>query len=305
MKLISKLSEIAGNNPLVVTIGNFDGLHLGHRNLLSEALKLSKNLGGNLVVITFIPHPQDFFSNFQDFYINTFEERRDLLKEVGIDYLLEISFNGEFSNLSPETFLNEYILKDKRVSTLYLGHDFSFGKSKSGNLDFVKKSLLQTNVNLEVYPEYIKDDRKISSSLIRDLVREGKIVKANELLNREFFIKGRVVKGLGRGATIEVPTINLEINPKRVMPQKGVYFTNTIYQGTLFRSITNIGHNPTFTETKDLKIETHILGFSKQIYGQEIILTFLKKLREEKKFQNLEDLKRQIKSDIKERLGFR
>lgn len=305
MKIISKLSEITGNKPLVVTVGNFDGVHLGHRKLMGAAQSAAKKMDGHLVVTTFIPHPQDFFSNFKGFYLNTFEERRDLLNDFGIEYLLEINFDDDFRNLSPEAFLNDYILKDKRVNILYLGHDFSFGKSKSGNLDFVRKFISKTEVTLEVLPEYTKAGEKISSSLIRDLIREGNVNKANELLGREFFIRGKVVKGMGKGATIEVPTINLEVDPKRVIPARGVYFTKTLFQGSLFESVTNIGHNPTASDNKELKIETHILEFSKQIYGQEVVLFFLKKLREEKKFHDFEELRKQIKTDIKERMNYR
>jgi riboflavin kinase/FMN adenylyltransferase len=164
MKLISKLSEITENKSLVVTIGNFDGLHIGHRSLLEEALKAAKSMSGDLVLISFIPHPQEFFCKLNDFYLNSFEERRSLLKDFGIKYFLEISFDKEFSNLSPETFLNEYILSDKRVKKLYLGHDFSFGKSKAGNLEFVEKFLSNSEVKLEVFPEFKTSLDKVSSS---------------------------------------------------------------------------------------------------------------------------------------------
>jgi len=305
MKLISKLSEISENKPLIVTIGNFDGVHLGHRSLLEQALKTARGMSGDLVLISFVPHPQEFFSKLNDFYLNSFEERRSLLKDFGIKYFLEISFDEEFSNLSPESFLKEYILSDKRVKKLYLGHEFSFGKSKSGNLEFVKNFLLNTGVQLEVFPEFKTSMDKVSSSLIRDLIRHGKIEKANELLGRKFFIKGRVVKGKGRGATIGIPTVNLEINPKRIVPAKGVYFTKTYFQGQPFDSITNIGINPTFGDNIQLKIETHILDFSQQIYEQEIVISFLKRLREEKKFSDFNELKMQIKADIEERINFR
>ncbi len=305
MKLISKLSEINGNKDLIVTIGNFDGLHLGHRRLLQDALKTAKGLAGDLVLITFFPHPQEFFSKLNDFYLNSFEEKRDILEGFGIKYLLEIVFDERLSNLSPEDFLNEYILNDKRVKKLYLGHDFSFGKSKTGNLEFVKKYLANSQVELEVFPEFILGTEKVSSSIIRDLIRQGKIDKANNLLGREFFIKGKVVKGMGRGSTIEVPTINLKIDPKRIVPSKGVYFTKTYFQGKSFDSITNVGINPTFGDNEEIKIETHVLGFSQQIYGEEITLTFLQKLREERKFTDFNELKKQIKADIKERVNFR
>lgn len=305
MKLISKLSEITGNKDFIVTIGNFDGLHLGHRRLLKEALKASNSLAGDLVLITFFPHPQEFFSKLNDFYLNSFEEKREILQGFGIKYLLEITFDERLSNLSPEDFLNEYILNDNRVKKLYLGHDFSFGKSKTGNLEFVKKYLANSQVELEVFPEFVLGADKVSSSIIRDLIRQGKIDKANNLLGREFFIKGKVVKGMGRGSTIDVPTINLKIDPKRIVPSKGVYFTKTNFQGKSFDSITNVGINPTFGDNGEIKVETHILGFSQQIYGEEITLTFLHKLREERKFTDFNELKIQIKADIKERVNFR
>jgi riboflavin kinase / FMN adenylyltransferase len=304
MKLISKLSEIAGNKSIIVTIGNFDGVHLGHRRLLEEALKTAKGMAGDLVVISFVPHPQEFFSKLNDFYLNSFEERRELLKDFGVKYFLEINFDEQFSNLSPEAFLREYILSDKRVKKLYLGHDFSFGKSKTGNLEFVEKFLSNSEVQLEVFPEFKTSMDKVSSSLIRDLIRHGKIEKTNELLGRKFFIKGKVVKGKGRGATIGVPTVNLEISPNRIVPAKGVYFTKTYFQGKYFDSITNIGVNPTFRDDNQIKIETHILDFSQEIYGEDIVISFLKKLREEKKFNDFNELKLQINADIKERINF-
>jgi riboflavin kinase / FMN adenylyltransferase len=304
MKLVSKLSEIPGNGPILVTLGNFDGLHLGHRKLLEEAFNASKKINGYLAVITFCPHPQEIFLNLDNFYINSFQERRELLEGVGVDFLCEIGFDEEFSSLSPDQFLNDYILNDSRVKTLFLGHDFSFGKSKSGTFEFVRDFLSKTKVNLKVFPEYLKDGEKVSSRVIRDFIRNGEILKANEFLGREFFISGKVVKGMGRGATIEIPTVNIEVDAKRLIPQRGVYFTKTKFKNNTFKSITNVGFNPTISEDKKIKIETHILDFRDQIYGEEIVIYFLKNWRDEKKFSNLNELKAQINLDIKARTDF-
>ncbi len=298
MRLISKLSDIPGNKPIIVTIGNFDGIHLGHRKLLEDALEGSKRISGHLVVFTFIPHPQDFFLNLNNFYINSFEERRKILEELGIEYLLEIKFDEKLSLLSPDDFLREYIFLDKRVIKLFLGHDFSFGKDKSGNLDFVKKFLIDSHIRLEIFPEFLINGDKVSSSVIRDLIRQGNLIKSNRFLGRDFFLNGKVIRGAGRGATIGVPTINLETDPKRIIPKNGVYFTRVKFQDKNYVSVTNIGYNPTFSHEKKLNIETHIIGFDKQIYNEEISIFFLKIWRDEKKFENFEELKLQIKRDI-------
>ena len=290
--------QVFGKKKFGIAIGNFDGFHLGHQTIISKMLDHCKKQNMILVIMTFVPHPRIILQGAKQFLINDYKNRRKFMQESGLEILCEVEFTRQFSNLNPEEFLDDCILKEKRIKCFFLGHDFSFGKGKKGDRTFVEKYCLENNISVEVLDEFKKGKEKIFSSHIRNLLKQGNIKKANRHLGREFFLEGRVVNGLARGKKIGFPTANLNVKEDLLVPGVGVFSTKVIYGDEVYLSLTNIGFNPTFKGLNDITIETHILDFEKNIYGEEIKVVFIERIREEKKFLSFSDLKKQIKDDI-------
>jgi riboflavin kinase / FMN adenylyltransferase len=302
MIIIKKIEELEKNyneDKLQVTIGNFDGVHVGHREFLSRIADDCKKSKSKFVVVTFIPHPVQILKAQSGFLINTYSERRELLAECGVDYLLEIDFTRDFSTLSPETFLKNYIFAIPGVHKIYLGHDFAFGANKSGDHKLAKDYCEKVNVQLILQDEFKCQGEVVSSSVIRSSIQKGEMEKVRSFLGRNYFLSGRVIKGQGRGRQIGFPTANMEYDKELMIPAGGVYITQTRIKDMVYNSVTNIGINPTFNMGHAINIETHLLDFSRDIYGEELRVSFLKKLRDEKKFSSVNDLIAQIDHDVK------
>lgn len=303
MKILTSLLDIEKINNsypgIGLTIGNFDGVHLGHRELLKK-IKYECSIKNLLfVVVTFIPHPQKIIQPEKErFLINSYDQRRKLLQSLGVDILIEIGFTRDFSTLSPETFLREHLLVYPELKHFYLGYDFAFGANKQGGYDLVKDLCRPLGVEVEIQPKFESMLQVVSSSLIRDKVVSGKIDQVEALLSRPFHLEGVVVKGEGRGKKIGFPTANIQVSPDLIVPQRGVYVTRTIYNGMTYNSITNIGHNPTFKNTFDTNIETNLFDFDTDIYGESLDIEFLHKVRDENKFSTVNELIAQIKKDV-------
>jgi len=282
----------------LLTIGNFDGVHLGHQKFLTEVKKASINHKLKFIVLTFIPHPLIVLQAKSSFLINSYGERRSILKTCGADAVVELNFTRDFSSLSPEVFLKNFIFSQKQIKKIFLGYDFQFGANKTGDHELFKKMANEFHVDLFIQNEFKINEEIISSSAIRDYISTGRLEKANELLGRPFYLSGFIVRGQGRGKQIGFPTANLGIEKDYIYPQKGVYVSQIDIKGMRYHSLTNVGHNPTFNEGSDVTIETHILDFNQDIYGDTVKVHFLKKLREEKKFLSVNELIRQIELDI-------
>jgi riboflavin kinase/FMN adenylyltransferase len=289
--------KINEDGPFGLTIGNFDGVHQGHQDLLNRVRKATSKALQKMIVMTFVPHPIKIIRGASSFLLNTYIERRSLLERYGADYLVEIHFSRDFSTQSPENFLNEYILSIKDLQTLYLGYDFAFGSNKAGDHEFVT-NYCKGKCEVEIQPEFKLDNENVSSSTIRKLLLDGDVLKANNILGREHFISGRVVKGAGRGRQIGVPTANIEFDSDLLVPKRGVYITRTQYKDQLYFSVTNIGKNPTFKSDESVSVETHLLDFDNDIYGDEISVQFIERIRDEKKFESVNELIAQIKDDV-------
>ena len=304
MKIINDIASLStlDNEKFGVTIGNFDGFHLGHQKIISSMLNLCHEQNVSLLVMTFVPHPRIVLHSEKKILINDYEDRRKFMEKNGVETLCEINFSRQFSELGPDKFLNDYILKTKRIKRFFLGHDFSFGKDKKGNQEFLKRYCQENGIAIEILDEF-RQKEKISSSHIRNLLNKGNIKKSNELLGREFFLRGEVVHGCARGKNIGFPTANLDLKEDLLVPDNGVYSTKIVHQGKIYASLTNIGFNPTVQDTNNISVETHILDFDKNIYGEEIKIIFMDKIREEKKFQSFGQLKEQIACDMKTRRG--
>jgi riboflavin kinase/FMN adenylyltransferase len=299
LKKLDELKKIYAEEKIEVTIGNFDGVHLGHREFLLRIQQDCKQTKSKFVVITFIPHPVQILKAQTGFLINTFIERRELLSQCGVDYLFEIDFTRDFSTLLPEEFLEKYVFSFEGISKIYLGHDFAFGANKSGDYKLAKNLCEKKNIALVLQDEFRLDNHAISSSVVRGAILDGEIEKANSLLGRSYFISGRVIKGQGRGKQIGFPTANMDFDEELIIPTRGVYVTQTTIHDMTYNSVTNIGINPTFNMGQAINIETHLLDFNRDIYGEEMRVSFLKKLRDEKKFSSVNDLVSQIGTDLK------
>lgn len=298
MKIIKSLNEIECDN-FAVTIGNFDGVHRGHQKIINQIYNECRDADLKLVVITFTPHPIEILNPKEHYLINSYEERRELLSRQNIDYLLEIEFNRDLSMKEPEVFLNEYIFNHIEPKRIYLGHDFAFGAQKKGNHEFVKSFCSSKSTEVNVLCSYDVEGDKVSSTVVRESLASGDVESVGKYLGRNYFIRGRVIKGAGRGRQIGIPTANLALDRYRRYPKNGVYITKTKFGESTWYSVTNIGHNPTFNDGNNVFVETHILDFDNDIYGNELEVSFIKRLRDEKKFSSVNELIEQIKLDVK------
>lgn len=304
VKNLKEIKDVYNEDKVYVTIGNFDGVHLGHQDFLAHIKQECIRDHAKFIVVTFIPHPHQILKGQTNFLINTYEERRELLKDCGVDYLLEIDFTRDFSTLSPEDFLENFIFTFKDISKIFLGHDFAFGANKSGDFNVAKNFCSNRNTQLVLQKEFTINNQHVSSTLVRKAIDVGDMQKAKELLGRDYFISGRVIKGEGRGKKIGFPTANLGYSKELIIPSKGVYITQVKIKDLVYNSVTNIGNNPTFNTGYDVHIESHLLDFTHDIYGEEIRVSFVKKLRDEKKFPSVNDLVGQIADDVKKTIEY-
>lgn len=298
IKDLKDLKEKYNESRIHVTIGNFDGVHQGHREFLAQIKKDCLRDHAKFVVVTFIPHPSQILKAQTGFLINTFAERRELLAGCGVDYLFEIDFTRDFSTLSPEKFLEKYIFSFEGISKIYLGHDFAFGANKAGDFQVAKTFCDSRKTDLILQKEFKVKSLSVSSTEVRNAIKNGDIPKVTELLGRDYFLSGRVIKGEGRGKKIGFPTANLGYDKELIIPANGVYVTQVKIKDMTYNSVTNIGVNPTFNTGYDVHVESHLLDFVHDIYGEEIRVSFIKKLRDEKKFPSVNDLVSQIAADV-------
>ncbi len=300
MKVVENYKgEESFDRPVALTIGNFDGVHLGHQHLINS-IREKLNEDDFLAVMTFVPHPLEILGPLDGFLLNSYSDRRELFEGKGVDYLFEVKFSRDFSTLTPEDFLNKYVLSSKNIKKLFLGYDFSFGANKAGNFDFAKKYLECKGIEVHMLdPSH--ELNPPSSTIIRNYLVSGDIEKANELLGRPFYLSGRIVKGAGRGKLIGFPTANLEVEKNRLIPKNGVYSSFVTRSGQRLKSITNVGFNPTFTDKKIKQVETFIFDFNDDLYGENLKVELISKIRDEKKFSSASELVAQIASDVKAR----
>lgn len=279
------------NESIALCLGNFDGLHLGHLRLIKEAL-LKEEI--SVAVFSFTNPLGEIVSlRKATTLLTSIDDRKEILEKLGVDYLLTMEFNKEVRDLKAVDFI-ELILKKLNVQHIYVGKDYHFGKNIEGDLNLLRQHFPLTVLNL------IQDDLgKVSTSRIIQLLEEGKIAKANELLGRAYKVKGRVISGFQKGRLIGYPTANLELVAPYALPKNGVYKTIAYLNGYPYLAITNVGVHPTINKLDAPMIETHLLHYNKDTYEEVIELEFLSFIREEKTFASLEDLKAQIALDLK------
>ena len=275
--------------PCVVTIGNFDGVHLGHQALLAEVKKRAHDLKLESAVITFEPNPKDYFSqNKPQTRISSLREKIELFNEIKIDRVHIIKFNQEFSKVTANEFIS-VLIKQLKVKEIVVGEDFCFGRGREGSI----KQLSASSMKLNIKNKILMDGKRISSTLIRNLLANDKLDEANKYIGRPYSISGKVVHGEKRGRKIGFPTANIHMRHNRP-PLKGVFAVK--FQNHF--GVANLGIRPSIKGEKKLQLEVHLLNFSSDLYGQHVSVIFLKKLRDEKKFKSLDELKEQIKLDV-------
>lgn len=286
----------------VVTIGNFDGVHLGHQQLIENVVREAQYYGVPSVVYTFHPHPVKVLHPERATYrLFDLKDQQEQFQERGIEYVIIEEFTKEFSQVSPQDFLDRYIVSRLHPKTLVVGHDFSFGADRAGNIPFLEKYCAEKGIRLIIIPPFQYQGAVVSSTRIREALKNGEVEKAHELLGRTYYMRGHVEKGFQRGRTIGVPTANIHPDVEFI-PRKGVYCTLTKFGGHLHPSVTNIGVNPTFQENGKgpIKIETHLFDFDAHLYGLEVEVYLLHFIRDEMKFSGIEELKAQIQKDMDE-----
>ncbi|WP_457755487.1 bifunctional riboflavin kinase/FAD synthetase [Thermodesulfatator indicus] len=282
----------------VATIGNFDGVHLGHQALFRETVKRARANNGKAIAITFHPHPLQVLRPEKAIkLICTLEQKIKLIEKAELDYLLLLEFTPELASLEPEEFAYEIFVKGLGIKELVVGYDYRFGKKRRGDTEFLKVIGRRYGFEVTVIPPQKIDGLTISSTLIRQLINDGDVALAAKLLGRYYKICGRVIPGRGRGQKLlGFPTANLKLSREKLLPKKGVYAVWVYFDGKNHPGVMNLGFNPTFGNNY-LSAEVHIFDFSGNLYGKDICLSFVKRLRDEKKFASPEDLAAQIKED--------
>lgn len=304
MKIYHKLSDFKPLGNAVVTTGTFDGVHLGHREILSRLKEITKKNKGESVLLTFWPHPRLIVSKDNDNLklLTTIDEKTELLKEVGIDHLIILPFTREFSELSSEQYIEDILIKGIGTKTLVIGYDHRFGRNREGGMDYLVKNADRFKIGIEEITRQEIENITISSTKIREAILKGNVHVANELLGRPYAFEGHVVKGRQLGRTIGFPTANVKIQKDyKLIPKNGVYAVKVSLRNATYSGIMNIGNRPTVDGIGTTQ-EVHIFDFNDDIYGETIKVEIIAYIRDEKKFDSIQDLIHQIKEDCIEAL---
>ena len=302
MKIYRDLNNFRAKRP-VLTTGTFDGVHLGHKQVLEQLKAIARREEGETVVFTFYPHPRQVLHPEEHNLrlLTTLEEKISLLEQSGIDHLIVYPFTREFSRLSYSEFVKSILVDRIRTHYLVVGYDHKFGKDREGGFEFLQQCAEQHQFNIEKLDALTLNDIHISSTKIRNALQEGNISQANHYLGYPFTLHGQVVEGQQLGRRIQFPTANIEASdPNKIIPGYGVYAVQAEVGGQYYQGMLNIGTRPTVNNNADHRsIEVHILNFEGNLYGEVIGLVFEEKIREEQKFNSLDSLKAQLELDKK------
>ena len=298
MKIYRSIEDYDEDKRSVVTIGTFDGIHLGHQEILSRLIKSSKNKDLNSVVLTFFPHPRIILNKYNEVkMIDTLDEKIIHLNEIGIDSLIIHPFDRNFSLLSANQFIKDFLVDKLKIKHIIIGYDHRFGKGREASVTDLKNYANDYDFTVEEIKAQEIEKITVSSTKIRNSINQGDIKTTEKYLGRYFNLKGKVVKGDGLGKKINYPTANIFIEETyKIIPKDGVYLVETIIKDKLFNGMMNIGHRPTIG-TKNKSIEVHLFNFNEDIYGQVISIKMISKIRDEKKFSSIQALKEQLVKD--------
>ncbi|MEJ2542518.1 MAG: bifunctional riboflavin kinase/FAD synthetase [Calditrichaceae bacterium] len=301
MEIITGLDHLKSDSTCAVTIGTFDGLHLGHKKIIEKlnSIAREKNLCSTLV--TFDPHPKIVLKQSDDFHISiltTLDEKKELLAKAGIDRVIIIRFSREFASQSYEQFVKNILIEKIGAQAIVVGYDHAFGKNREGNFNNLKVLSKKYQFELQKVDPIKIEGEIISSSLIRKAIGEGEVDKASHYLGRYYSYSGKVVPGDSRGKQLHFPTANIyNDNQNKQIPASGVYAVDVKYKDSIFKGMLNIGNRPTFGLKGEYTIEVHIHNFNKDIYNENLTVLFKKRLRNEKKFDSVDALIAQLEID--------
>ena len=299
MKVFTTIPNYPSENKSIVTIGTFDGVHLGHRVILKRMKEIAKKTKGKSVLLTFFPHPRHVLhKDNQDMkLITTLQEKQDLINQAGLDNLVIHEFTKKFSRIKPVNFVRDILVEQLNVHTLVIGYDHHFGRNREGSIQELTTLADLYDFNIEkIDPQYF-EDVTVSSSKIRKLIEKGEMVKAKQYLGYEFMLNGKVIKGNSLGKTINFPTANIVVENKwKILPADGVYAVKIVLEEKEYKGMMNIGQKPT-VDGNGLSLEVNIFDFNQDIYGKGIEIRFVKRIRDERKFENLQGLKKQLLID--------
>lgn len=301
MKIFRGLKDVkkAALKHPVVTLGNFDGVHLGHQAIFKQVVAWAVAAGGTSAVFTFEPHPLKVLAPSRSpKLLCTFREKMELIELSGMDAVICAHFTPEFASQKPEEFVREVLVDAIGVKAVFVGHDYAFGKNREGDIPFLREAGARHGFEVHVIGPVKVEGITVSSTKIRQLVNDGEVCLASKLLGRPYAIEGTVIPGHARGRLIGFPTANLT-TPNELPPKEGVYAVTLEIEGKQYKGAANIGKNPTFGDT-GVSFEVHIFDFSDDIYGKFLKMKFLKRVRDEFKFKSVDELKEQIKKDVEQ-----
>jgi len=303
LRSISELDQLRG--PLFLAIGVFDGVHLGHQAVISTSTRHAHSADGTPVVVTFDPHPAKILRpNDAPHLLTATQHKIALIRELGVGHLLIIKFDKAFAATSPENFTEQLVQGSKPLREICVGHEWSFGKNRAGNLDLLKKLGARFDFDVVGIPPVKTNNGVVSSTAIRQAVEAGDLTRAAEMLGREYTILGTVTGGEKLGKKIGFPTANLSAHSEQ-FPPNGVYFAEARLKGVLLHGVVNLGFRPTVSSGEPERIlEIHLLDFDRDIYGEDLEIRFVRYLRPEKKFENVDALVRQINADVRQAREF-
>jgi riboflavin kinase / FMN adenylyltransferase len=299
MRLFHGIDNAEIQRPTVLTLGVFDGLHLGHQLIMRTVVERARATGSIPTVITFDPHPRAVLHpESAPPLLQTLDQKVEGFGVLGIEQTIVIRFTTEFAQIRAENFLRDVVKERLHAKEVYLGKGFAFGHDREGNIDLLRRVSNELGFFADEVPEVRFRKHRVSSSRIREVLKDGKVNLARRLLGRPYGVEGLVERGAERGHTLGFPTANL--HPRnRVIPRNGVYVTGALIDGHWRRSVTNVGIRPTFEEAAEPSVETFVMDWDGDLYGDVIRVRFLHRLREEQKFSSIDDLKRQIEHDVK------
>ncbi len=298
MRLFHGTDNAEIQRPTVLTLGVFDGLHLGHQLIMRTVVERAHTTGAVPTVITFDPHPRAVLHpESSPPLLQTLDQKVEAFGVLGIQQTIVIRFTEEFSMMRAQDFLRDTVKERLHAKEVYLGRGFAFGHNREGNIDLLRRVSQELGFVADEVPEVRFRSQRVSSSRIRQLLAEGKVNLARRMLGRPYGVEGRVERGNERGHELGFPTANLHPQ-NRVIPRNGVYVTGTLIEGVWRRSVTNVGVRPTFGAEAEPSVETFVIKWSGDLYGDVVRIRFLYRLRDEKRFGSVEELKRQIQRDV-------
>jgi riboflavin kinase/FMN adenylyltransferase len=304
MKIFHGTENANIQKPTVLTLGVFDGLHLGHQRIMQTVVERAKSANSHATAITFDPHPRAVLHpGSAPPLLQTLDQRLANFEVLGIEQAIVIPFTREFAANPAENFLRDIVHDRLHAREVYLGKGFAFGRGRGGNIELLRRMSEELGFLADEVPEVCIRGRRISSSRIRTLLSEGRVNLARRMLGRPYGVEGVIIRGNQRGRTIGFPTANLKPH-NRVVPKNGVYATATLVDGTWRRSITNVGVRPTFEDGTEVSIESYIFDFDGDLYGDVLRVRFLHRIRDERKFGGIDELKAQIEKDTRRALNY-